>query len=95
MSAMMTQVELPEDVAACEAALELHDGFKSEIDSHIQSFRQFENRGQEIIKKGHFMTLEIQERLQDLNSSFESLLNLWRDERTNLEHFLDFQVSLH
>ena len=94
MSAMITEVEMPQDVAACEAALELHDEHKSEIDSHVQSFRQFEIRGQEIINKGHFMKPEIQAKLQDLHSSFEMLLNLWESKKTNLEHYLDLQVNI-
>lgn len=94
MSAMITQVELPNDVAACEAVLAQHDGYKSEIDSQIQTFQIFsESRGQEIISAGHFLAPEIQERLENLKVSFENLVSQWQEKRKNHEQNLDLQVK--
>lgn len=94
-SAMISQIDLPHDVATCEAVLAHYDEFFSEIQEQRKSLKEFETRSHKFIACGHFMASEIEEKLQNLKVSFENLCCCWRDKRTIHERNLDLQLFYH
>ncbi|GIX92156.1 spectrin beta chain, non-erythrocytic 1 [Caerostris extrusa] len=91
MSALITSAEVPEDIVTCETLLVQHEGYKSEIDARFRSFDIFEARGKEIIASGHFLSQDIQTKIDALSSSLNDLLATWNTRRDIYEQTLDLQ----
>ncbi|GFS73886.1 spectrin beta chain, non-erythrocytic 1 [Trichonephila clavipes] len=92
MEALITSSELPQDVATCETSLAQHEVYKSEIDARFRSFYAFEARGKEIIANGHFLSQDVQAKIDALNSSLNDLLNTWNTRKDIYEQTLDLQL---
>ncbi|GFQ78654.1 spectrin alpha chain, non-erythrocytic 1 [Trichonephila clavata] len=92
MEALITSTELPQDVATCETSLAQHEVYKSEIDARFRSFYVFEARGKEIIANGHFLSQDVQAKIDALNSSLNDLLNTWNTRKDIYEQTLDLQI---
>ncbi|XP_055926294.1 spectrin beta chain, non-erythrocytic 1-like isoform X1 [Argiope bruennichi] len=89
ISALITSTELPEDVATCEDLMAQHEGYKSEIEARFRSFDLFEARGKEIIASGHFLSQDIQTKVDGLRSSLNDLLGTWDTRRSIYEQTMD------
>ncbi|GFS88899.1 spectrin alpha chain, partial [Nephila pilipes] len=92
MEALITSSELPQDVSTCETSLAQHEVYKSEIDARFRSFYVFEARGKEIISNGHFLSQDVQAKIDALHSSLNDLLNTWNERRDIYEQTLDLQL---
>jgi spectrin beta len=83
------------DVISAETQLNRHKEYKTEIDARNDSFIKFANEGESIINSGHFMSGEVRERLNKLNSAHNNLLGIWNKRRIIYEHNLDAQLFKH
>nr|XP_042906281.1 spectrin beta chain, non-erythrocytic 2 isoform X2 [Parasteatoda tepidariorum] len=92
MSALLTNKDLPQEVSACEALLAQHEGYKSEIDTQMRSFYVFEARGKEIIDSGHFLSHDVETKVETVSSSFKELLETWEKRKSLYEQNLDLQL---
>ncbi|XP_013777045.2 LOW QUALITY PROTEIN: spectrin beta chain, non-erythrocytic 1-like [Limulus polyphemus] len=92
MKALITSDELAKDVAGAEALLARHKENKTEIDARIESCNRFREKGNAIIKSGHFMADDVRDHIQHLNESFKQLLDTWEKRQDLYELNLDTQI---
>ncbi|XP_076313686.1 LOW QUALITY PROTEIN: spectrin beta chain, non-erythrocytic 5-like [Tachypleus tridentatus] len=91
MKALITSDELAKDVAGAEALLARHKENKSEINARIESCNRFREKGNTIIKSGHFMADDVRDHIQHLNEAFKQLLDIWEKRQDLYELNLDTQ----
>lgn len=92
MIAKVTAPELARDVAGAEALLSRHNEYKSEIDTHNDSFKQFYETGQVMIRQGHFLANEIEDKISILQQRKQLLLDTWQKREYLYEQNLDTQM---
>ncbi|XP_049846907.1 spectrin beta chain, non-erythrocytic 1 isoform X2 [Schistocerca gregaria] len=83
MIAKLTAPELAQDVAGAEALINRHEEYNQEILARTDSFTNFYDKGDDLIRKGHFLANEIEEKINVLKQRERLLHETWR-ERHNL-----------
>ena len=92
MLAKITAPDLPQDVTAAELLIERHREYKVEIDSKDVVFKQVYDTGNDLIRKGHFLSQDIRDRIDLLEKRMEFLKTTWRNRNNIYEHNLDVQM---
>lgn len=92
MVAKVTAPELARDVPGAEALLSRHNEYKSEIDTREEAFEKFYRTGQELIKQGHFLAKEIEDKISVLQQRQQILKDTWQQRRHIYEQNLDTQL---
>ena len=54
-----------------------HNEHKSEIDTRTKDLSRFQQKGKAFIMEGHFLSEEIQQKMDHLDSLFERLVITW------------------
>lgn len=93
MTARITSDDLAKDVSGAEALISRHKENKAEIDARQKDFTKFTQTGHKLISEGHFLSDEIQEKVNHLNKNLDSLMNIWEKRRVLYEQNLDLQVG--
>jgi spectrin beta len=91
MTARITSDDLARDVTGAEALISRHKENKAEIDARQKDFTKFSQTGHKLISDGHFLSDEIQEKINHLNHNLDSLLETWEQRRVLYEQNLDVQ----
>ena len=91
MIAKVTAPELANDQASAELQLSAHDEYKSEIDARQEAISRFIQTGNELIAKGHFLSDDIQDKVNTLAQRYEFLLSSGKRRQEIYEQNLDAQ----
>ncbi|XP_017780552.1 PREDICTED: spectrin alpha chain, non-erythrocytic 1 isoform X2 [Nicrophorus vespilloides] len=95
MLAKITAPDLPQEATGAELLRERHKEHKVEIDAKSESFNHFFNTGNELIRNGHFLSHEIQGKLDLLEQRLELLHRIWYTRSIIYEQNLDVQLFKH
>ncbi|BFZ07506.1 hypothetical protein BsWGS_10543 [Bradybaena similaris] len=95
MMAIITADELAHDLPGAEAMMTRYKEHRAEVDSHNEAFNKFFQSGQSFIKRGHFLSDEIQEKINQLEQSREGLMRTLEQRRSLHEKNLQAQKLLH
>ncbi|XP_043929471.1 spectrin beta chain, non-erythrocytic 5 [Protopterus annectens] len=66
MHALVMSEELANDVVTAELLIKRHEEYKREIDKQMIKYKDVKDMGEEMVNKGHFMSNEIEEKLEEL-----------------------------
>ncbi|XP_045541118.1 spectrin beta chain [Papilio machaon] len=94
MIARVTAPELAGDVAGGERLLARHRDMRAEIDAKEDAFHTLYSDGEKLVREGHFMANEIEERVSTLRSRQGALEAAWRARATVYERHLDALIFL-
>lgn len=92
MLAKITAPELPQECTEAELVIERHKEYKAEIDGKEQVFKQFYLTGTNFIQKKHFLSNEIDDKINILRHRMELLVNTWNKRNIIYEQNLDVQL---
>ncbi|XP_059044966.1 spectrin alpha chain, non-erythrocytic 1 [Achroia grisella] len=92
MLARVTAGELARDVAGGERLLARHNDLHVEILAKDDAFRTLYADGEKLVREGHFMSAEIEERMSVLRSRRQALDSAWSARATIYEQHLDALV---
>lgn len=92
MIAKITAPELPQDVVAAELLIERHKEHKVEIDARADAIKQFYQTGSSLIKDGHFLSHDIENRILSLRQRVEVLNSTWTNRSVIYDQNLDVQL---
>ncbi|XP_067682927.1 spectrin beta chain, non-erythrocytic 5-like isoform X3 [Haliotis asinina] len=95
MMAILTADELARDLPSAEAMVARYKEHKAEVDSQEEAFVKFEETGKHLISKGHFLSDEIQEKINQLKESHDGLLRTLEHRQLLHEQNLEAQRLRH
>nr|XP_049703877.1 spectrin beta chain, non-erythrocytic 1 isoform X2 [Helicoverpa armigera] len=85
--ARVTAPDLATDVSGAERLLARHQDIKVEIEAKEEAFQTLYNDGEKLVKEGHFMSSEIEDRMSILRSRRSHLDAAWSNrERIYTQH---------
>ncbi|KAK9716990.1 Variant SH3 domain [Popillia japonica] len=90
MIAKITAPDLPQDVTGAENLQDRHKEYKVEIESREGTFNQYIESGNKLIKDGHILSQEIQDRITTLEHRMNYLNRTW----TNRYQIYDMNLDL-
>ncbi|KRT86320.1 hypothetical protein AMK59_2292 [Oryctes borbonicus] len=91
MIAKITAPDLPQDVTGAENLQERHKEYKVEIESRKGTFNQYIDSGNKLIKDGHILSQEIQDRINTLEHRMNYLNRTWDNRCQIYDINLDLQ----
>ncbi|XP_055611321.1 spectrin beta chain, non-erythrocytic 1-like isoform X3 [Uranotaenia lowii] len=94
MLAQITAPDLAKDVAGAEALIAKIKEHRTEVDSRKEGFETFYKTGTKLIKDGHFLANEVQEKIAVLNQRKRLLDNTINQREEIYELNLDTQIFL-
>ena len=68
---------LAKDAKGAQTLLEIHAGYKADIDAHQKMYEDFQTRGDELFAQKHFASDEIKSNCGDIRGQHQALLDLW------------------
>lgn len=92
MVAKVTSHELATDVMGAESLISRHNEYRAEINNHEDAFAKFYKTGQDLVKQGHFLGKEIEEKILILRQRNHVLKSTWERRKIIYEQNLDTQV---
>ncbi|XP_075227745.1 spectrin beta chain, non-erythrocytic 5 kst isoform X2 [Lycorma delicatula] len=92
MIAKVTSAELAHDVSGAELLISRHLEHRAEINSRSDAFTDFYATGNTLIKQGHFLANEIQDKIRVLEQRNALLHETWERRKTIYEQNLDTQM---
>ncbi|XP_052755503.1 spectrin alpha chain, non-erythrocytic 1 isoform X2 [Galleria mellonella] len=92
MVARVTAGELARDVAGAERLLARHHDLHVEVLAKDDAFRTLYADGEKLVREGHFMSSEIEERMTTLRARRQTLDSAWAARATIYEQHLDALV---
>ncbi|KAF5308651.1 hypothetical protein FQR65_LT06112 [Abscondita terminalis] len=95
MLAKVTAPDLPQDVTAAEMLIEHHKEHKVEMDARADIIQQFYKTGSKLILDQHFLSQEIQDRIDILHQRMDILTSTWQQRGIIYEQNLDVQLFKH
>ena len=93
MLAVITSDELARDVGGAETMITRHREHRAEIDTRSKDFTRFTHTGEQLIKQGHFLSSEIQGKIDHLNQSLDQLMLTWNQRLKLYEQNHDLLVG--
>lgn len=92
MVAKVTAPDLARDVPGAEILISRHNEYKAEIDARQDTFTKFYSVGEGLIKQGHFLAKEIQDKISVLEQRKQVLSDTWEQRKLIYEQNLDTQM---
>ncbi|KAL0808290.1 hypothetical protein ABMA28_012785 [Loxostege sticticalis] len=89
MIARVTAAELSRDVPGAERLVARHRDMRVEIDAKDDDFKQHYEDGEKLIRDGHFMSAEIDERMSTLRGRRQQLESAWKARENIYAQHLD------
>ncbi|KFQ58276.1 Spectrin beta chain, non-erythrocytic 5, partial [Pelecanus crispus] len=77
MHALVISEELANDVLGAELLIKRHEEYKREIEKQWLKYEEMERAGGDLMKKGHFMSVEIEEKLLELSELMKKVKESW------------------
>ncbi|XP_026728842.1 spectrin alpha chain isoform X2 [Trichoplusia ni] len=107
MMALVSSEELANDVTGAEALLERHQSqrleidarygimpqeHRTEMDARAGAFQALELFGQQLLQGGHYASVDIQEKLNNMSDARQELEKAWVGRRMKLDQNLELQL---
>ncbi|KAJ8734488.1 hypothetical protein PYW08_013738 [Mythimna loreyi] len=92
MMALVSSDELANDVTGAEALLERHQEHRTEMDARAGTFQALELFGQQLLQGGHYASVDIQEKLNNMSDARQNLEKAWVGRRMKLDQNLELQL---
>ncbi|CAF0847409.1 unnamed protein product [Brachionus calyciflorus] len=92
MVAQVSSDELARDVPGAEALLERNHEHRMEIDARGDTFQEFEDFGNELIRNGHYESENIKSKLEEMQQSRDQLEKAWKARQDKLDQCLELQL---
>ncbi|XP_074765676.1 spectrin beta chain, non-erythrocytic 5 isoform X1 [Athene noctua] len=77
MHALVISEELANDVLGAELLIKRHEEYKREIDKQWLKYEEMQRAGGDLMKNGHFMSVEIEEKLLELSELMKKVKESW------------------
>ncbi|XP_054256450.1 spectrin beta chain, non-erythrocytic 5 [Indicator indicator] len=77
MHALVISEELANDVLGAELLIKRHEGYKREIEKQWLKYEEIQRAGSDLMKNGHFMSVEIEEKLLELSELMKKVKESW------------------
>ncbi|XP_075470432.1 spectrin beta chain, non-erythrocytic 5 isoform X1 [Ascaphus truei] len=92
MQALVVSEELANDVAGAELLIKRHEEYKREIDKQRVKYEELQRMGKALVDKGHFMFMEIAEKVNELSELMSNVSESWHRRKELYEENLEIQV---
>ncbi|XP_050810874.1 spectrin beta chain, non-erythrocytic 5 isoform X2 [Gopherus flavomarginatus] len=77
MHALVISEELASDVLGAELLIKHHEEYKREIEKQWLKYEDMQQAGNNLVKNGHFMSMEIEEKLSELSELMKKVKESW------------------
>ncbi|XP_056200822.1 spectrin beta chain, non-erythrocytic 5 [Falco biarmicus] len=77
MHAVVMSEELANDVLGAELLIKRHEEYKREIEKQWLKYEEMQRAGRDLMKNGHFMSVEIEEKLLELLELMKKVKESW------------------
>ncbi|XP_065538942.1 spectrin beta chain, non-erythrocytic 5 [Lathamus discolor] len=77
MHALVISEELANDVLGAELLIKRHEEYKREIEKQWLKYEEMQRAGGDLMKNGHFMSAEIEEKLLELSELMKKVKESW------------------
>ncbi|XP_009472039.1 PREDICTED: spectrin beta chain, non-erythrocytic 5 [Nipponia nippon] len=77
MHALVISEELANDVLGAELLIKRHEEYKREIEKQWLKYEEMQRAGGDLMKNGHFMSVEIEEKLLELSELMKKVKESW------------------
>lgn len=95
MMSLISAEDLAKDIAGAELSVNRFKELKAEIDSRQEPLNKFNQIGKGLIENGHFLSEEIQQKIEQLNEAYKKLQQTWKEYKEYHEDNLDAQRFRH
>ncbi|XP_008936894.1 PREDICTED: spectrin beta chain, non-erythrocytic 5-like, partial [Merops nubicus] len=77
MHALVISEELASDVLGAELLIKRHQEYKRELEKQWLKYEEMQRAGGDLVKNGHFMSVEIEEKLLELSELMKKVKESW------------------
>uniref|UniRef100_A0A8D0F0G0 Calponin-homology (CH) domain-containing protein n=1 Tax=Strix occidentalis caurina TaxID=311401 RepID=A0A8D0F0G0_STROC len=77
MHALVISEELANDVLGAELLIKRHEEYKREIDKQWLKYEEMQQAGGDLMRNGHFMSVEVEEKLLELSELMKKVKESW------------------
>uniref|UniRef100_A0A8C9MEA9 Calponin-homology (CH) domain-containing protein n=1 Tax=Serinus canaria TaxID=9135 RepID=A0A8C9MEA9_SERCA len=92
MHALVISEELASDVLGAELLIKRHEEYKREIEKQWLKYEEMQQAGGDLMKKGHFMSVEIEEKLSELSELMKKVKESWDMRKVLYEENWEIQL---
>uniref|UniRef100_A0A8B9QPH1 Calponin-homology (CH) domain-containing protein n=1 Tax=Anas platyrhynchos TaxID=8839 RepID=A0A8B9QPH1_ANAPL len=92
MHALVISEELANDVLGAELLIKRHEEYKREIEKQWLKFEEMQRAGDDLMKNGHFMSVEIEEKLLELSELMKKVKESWNMRKELYEENWEIQL---
>ncbi|NWW62036.1 SPTN5 protein, partial [Ifrita kowaldi] len=92
MHALVISEELANDVLGAELLIKRHDEYKREIEKQWLKYEEMQRAGGDLVKNGHFMSVEIEEKLSELSELMKKVKESWDMRKVLYEENWEIQL---
>ncbi|NXO10573.1 SPTN5 protein, partial [Oriolus oriolus] len=92
MHALVISEELANDVLGAELLIKRHEEYKREIEKQWLKYEEMQRAGGDLLKNGHFMSVEIEEKLLELSELMKKVKESWDMRKVLYEENWEIQL---
>uniref|UniRef100_U3JTX5 Calponin-homology (CH) domain-containing protein n=1 Tax=Ficedula albicollis TaxID=59894 RepID=U3JTX5_FICAL len=92
MHALVISEELKNDVLGAELLIKRHEEYKREIEKQWLKYEELQRAGGDLMKNGHFMSVEIEEKLLELSELMKKVKESWDMRKVLYEENWEIQL---
>ncbi|NXC11410.1 SPTN5 protein, partial [Orthonyx spaldingii] len=92
MHALVISEELANDVLGAELLIKRHEEYKREIEKQWLKYEEMQQAGGDLMKNGHFMSVEIEEKLLELSELMKKVKESWDMRKVLYEENWEIQL---
>ncbi|NXQ26015.1 SPTN5 protein, partial [Alaudala cheleensis] len=92
MHALVISEELANDVLGAELLIKRHEEYKREIEKQWLKYEEMQRAGGDLMKNGHFMSVEIEEKLLELSELMKKVKESWDMRKVLYEENWEIQL---
>ncbi|NXY15062.1 SPTN5 protein, partial [Atrichornis clamosus] len=92
MHALVISEELANDVLGAELLIKRHEEYKREIEKQWLKYEEMQRAGGDLMKRGHFMSVEIEEKLLELSELMKKVKESWDMRKVLYEENWEIQL---
>ncbi|NWS72003.1 SPTN5 protein, partial [Crotophaga sulcirostris] len=92
MHALVISEELANDVLGAELLIKRHEEYKREIEKQWLKYEEMQRGGGDLMKNGHFMSVEIEEKLLELSELMKKVKESWEMRKELYEENWEIQL---
>nr|XP_025044105.1 spectrin beta chain, non-erythrocytic 5 [Pelodiscus sinensis] len=92
MHALVISEEIANDVLGAELLIKQHEEYKREIEKQWLKYEDMQRTGNNLVKNGHFMSMEIEEKLSELSELMQKVRESWEVRKELYEENWEIQL---